>query len=174
MAKYLFLLGFFLFSISFLSTPVIADGYAAKIYKGLMYKNQNDRAINCANKKEMKKRLTSLIAAKEDREKADIPVGYCQEGGFKRFILFEEVEGTGDFKFVRSFISPKAVGNGWKEAYLEMRTDIQILRCDVVSNLDEQSSRECASNLAMYDEHKIASDPFNTIYRRRSPDSIKE
>ena len=39
MAKYLFLLGFFLFSTGFLSTPVVTAVTGASIYTGIVYKN---------------------------------------------------------------------------------------------------------------------------------------
>ena len=147
MTKYLFLLGFFLCSISFLST----GGY--EVYQGVVYESRNDYAVNCANRKGVLKRLTSLIAAKEDREKADVPVGHCQEGGFERFILFEEVvERTSNFKFVRSFVSPKIEGADWRVRYLEMRTDVQIIPCD---NVQDERAEECKTNLAVYDKNKI-------------------
>ena len=170
MTKYLFLLGFFLFSISFLST----SGYTAGVYKGVVYENLNDYAVSCIDRRGVRKRLSSLLDAKIG-VKPSVPAGYCQEGGFERFILFEEVERTDDFKFVRSFVSPKFEGNEWTEAYIEIRADVQLLPCDNV-NHDEQS-RECTSNVALYNKHKADNDWLrtnHTINRRRSPDSIKE
>ena len=120
----------------------------------------------------MRTRLESLQAAKEDSKKADVPADYCQRGGFERFIFFEEVEKIGDFRFVRSFISPEFRGSEWREAYVEIKADVQLLNCDGVNLHDKQWVRECTSNLALYDKHKTDNDVFS--YRRRSPDSIKE
>ena len=155
----------------------VADADSARIvYTGIVYENQNNYAISCVNRKGVWKRLNSLIAAKEDTKKADVPAGYCQRGGFERFVLFEEVERTNNLKFVRSFVSPKFDGNEWIEAYVEIRADVQLLRCDNVNLHDEQWSRECTSNLALYDKHKADNDPLRTNHtiRRRSPDSSEE
>ena len=164
MTKYLFLLGFFLFSIGFLSTPVVA----AEVYQGLVYDSRNDHPVNCVNRIGVRKRLNSLIAAKEDREKADVPA-YCQRGGFERFILFEEVERISNFRFIRSSISPKFEGDDWREAYIEIRADVQIMPCSNVQ--DKQWSEECTSNLALYNKHIFDSDPLSTEegHRRRAP-----
>ena len=53
MTKYLFLLGFSLFSISFLST----SGYTAEVYQGVMYETQSDRAVSCNTKSGVVRRL---------------------------------------------------------------------------------------------------------------------
>ena len=58
MTKYLFILGFSLFSISFLST----GGYAAEVYQGVMYERQSDYAVSCSNRAGVMKRIRSLLA----------------------------------------------------------------------------------------------------------------
>ena len=67
------------------------------------------------------------------------PDGNCRRGEFTSFILFNEVEASGNddaFKYVHSFISFDD-GESWEEAYLRVTVGTKIADCKNYSLADE-------------------------------------
>ena len=166
MTKYLFLLGVFIFSFSFLPIPVSAGD----VYTGIAYENLEHSTVYC-DRKGMEKQLGG--AAK--------PVKGCSKGDFTNFIFFVEEEGeTRDgFKFVHSFIS----SDDWENregAYLRVKKTVSIKSCkDAASyKIRETWRNDCEINLSLYRDYKndIEVREANIFggLDRRAPDSIKE
>ena len=125
MTKYLFLLGFSLFSINFLlSTSVIANDYdTGEVHTGVVYQNNSDSAIHCDNVEGLKKRIEAL----NNKRERHIPQE-CSQGGFSKFVFFEIIAGGGGYKHVRSFIS--GGDDKWRKTYIEVRAAINLVACD--------------------------------------------
>ena len=137
MTKYLFLLGFSLCSISFMSGCKMSDFYSAPVanadstpvadtdsalvadtdsapvsagaYTGIIYENFNYEAVSCSR------------AGMVKQLRGDVEPEGCNKGAFTHFIFFVEEEGeTRDgFKFVHSFISDDE--GTWRGAYLKVK-----------------------------------------------------
>ena len=87
MTKYLFLLGFCLFSISFLSTPA-ANAIQIVAYKGVVYDSE-DFAILACNKRG-RDLLRNMRTNNEPVDKQSPPAG-CDKEKISQFVLFEEL-----------------------------------------------------------------------------------
>ena len=177
MTKYLFLLGFSLFSINFLlSTSVIADYYdTGEVHTGVVYQNNSDSAIHCDNVEGLKKRIEALNNKREKHVPQE-----CDQGGFSKFVFFEIIAIEKGYMHVRSFISDG--DKEWRETYIEVKATIDLVSCDKSEafNITNNNTwkEDCNDNLAMYRRYKyqqgdnILGDSHQAL--KRSPDSIKE
>ena len=168
MTKYLFLLGLCLFSISFLSTPVVAG----EIYAGIVYSNYDKRALSCT------------WVGMRDMARTENNHG-CQRGAFSSFIFFIEDETyanySPEFKYIHSFISVNG-GRTWNEAYLRVKRELQILNCKESNKYKGGNNRDwvadCNDNFASYEAFKHSSRASSVFegagLEDRAPDSIKE
>ena len=148
MIKYLFLLGLCLFSISFLSTLVVAAG-ANELYTGIVYRNTDIYAVSCD--------LPGVRSIMLSGSESNVPPG-CEQGAFSDFILLEErghelPNGGGSFKYIRSFITSDSREN-WEEVYLKVSKKLKITNCkysdEYKVTLDVEWKEGCDQNLAAY------------------------
>ena len=198
MNKYLFLLGFFLFSISFLSGCKMSDFYSApvtnadsapvadtdsapaadtgpEVYKGIVYENTDIKSVSCN-----KFGMIQLKKLRDDGYSESIPEdkfpSRCDIGGFTRFVLFEKRDSSrDDYIYIESFISPDD-GETWEKAYVELKSGLRLVSCEN-QNLNEQWKKDCKINMASYRKSKQGSiQEFPMEYQTtpgRAPDSIK-
>ena len=163
MTKYLFLLGFFLCSISFLSTPVMAG----KVYKGIVYGNSDEMAVSC-----------SWVGMTELKQTGSM--GGCEKGAFRNFIFFSEEEGYSNdkFKFIHSFVSSDN-GDNWEEVWIRVRAEVVLEDCRVAS-VHEKWKKSCGNNFVTYENyinnmerHNVPGMFGTEALNNRAPDSIK-
>ena len=152
MTKYLFLLGFSLFSISFLSTPVVAG----EVYTGIMYTNPDIYAVSCS--------FVGVSKILKSKDEGNIPPE-CEEGAFSKFVLLEERghglpddNGSFKYKYIRSFIATSDGTEDWQEAYLRVSKSLKITNCkysdEYKVTLDVEWKEYCDQNLAAYRDWK--------------------
>ena len=203
MNKYLFLLGFFLFSISFLSGCKMSDFYSApvtnadsapvanadsalvadadstpvnagEVYKGIVYSNTSSDSISC-NRAGMKK----LKELRDQYGSAEFPIPeQCDRGVFEKFVLFDEVDKSSKgYVYVVSFISEDG-GGQWRQAYVEAKAGLHLIPCEEDPSFytDEGWRDDCIKNMESYNSHRrrvYHLSKDSTDQAPRAPDSIK-
>ena len=180
MTKCLFLLGFFLFSISFLAGCKMSDFYSAPVanadsalvtdtdsapvanadsarvvYKGIVYNNTALDSISC-NRAGMK-RLKEL---RDQYGGAKFPIPeQCDRGAFEKFVLFDEVDKSSKgYVYIISFISD-GIPDGrsrWQEAYVEVKEGLHLVPCEEDPSFytDEGWRNDCVKNMEEYNSHR--------------------
>ena len=183
MTKYLFLLGFSFFSISFFSIPVASA--ISVIYTGIVYDTNSRKAISCNDERGMHelKRMRDGNGNSQSEGEEDLPTS-CKRGNFSKFILFEEEAkgGDGRYTYMISFISSDG-GDNWKQAYVEIKSKSNVRIKDCRSEPGHgRLGNDCTDNFNLYEEYRnnyYVTEDNTDIFTdgsdfNKAPDSIKQ